>query len=90
MPELNQLFDALRRSALAQGQANGGSGSQQRQALVGSANDGSVLGYLEAFGVAVWDTAVGLRLERGADLERDGPAARVGAPAWARRCSSAF
>jgi hypothetical protein len=29
----------------------------QRRALINSANDGSVLGYLEAFGVAVWDTA---------------------------------
>jgi hypothetical protein len=57
MPELNKLFDVLRRGALAQGQGAAGSGSQRRQALVGSANDGSILGYLEAFGVAVWDTA---------------------------------
>jgi hypothetical protein len=57
MPELNQLFDVLRRSALATGQGASSAGSQQRQALVGSANDGSILGYLEAFGVAVWDTA---------------------------------
>jgi hypothetical protein len=32
-------------------------GPAQRGALISSANDGSVLGYLEAFGVAVWDTA---------------------------------
>jgi hypothetical protein len=57
MPELNQLFDVLRKSALAQGQSPQGPGAQQRQALVNSANDGSVMGYLEAFGVAVWDTA---------------------------------
>lgn len=57
MPELNRLFDVLRKNALAQGSATQGQGSQQRQALINSANDGSVLGYLEAFGVAVWDTA---------------------------------
>jgi len=57
MPELNQLFDILRRGALAQGASAPGPGGRGRQALIGSANDGSVLGYLEAFGVAVWDTA---------------------------------
>ncbi len=59
MPELNQLFDVLRRSALAQGRPPQTPGSPQHQALVGSANDGSVLGYLEAFGISVWDTATG-------------------------------
>jgi hypothetical protein len=59
MPELNQLFDVLRRSALAQGAPTQSQGSQQRQALISSANDGSMLGYLEAFGVAFWDTASG-------------------------------
>jgi hypothetical protein len=56
MPELNQLFDVLRRDSLAQGAVAASPGSQRRQALISSANDGSVLGYLEAFGVAVWDT----------------------------------
>jgi hypothetical protein len=59
MPELNQLFDVLRRGALAQGAGAPGQAGQQRQALISSANDGSVMGYLEAFGVAVWDTAAG-------------------------------
>ena len=57
MPELNQLFDVLRRSALAQGQLPQGQDGQQRHALVGSASDGSIMGYLEAFGVSLWDTA---------------------------------
>jgi nitrate reductase NapE component len=57
MPELNQLFDVLRRSALAPGPAPADTAAQRRQALVASANDGSILGYLEAFGVSVWDTA---------------------------------
>ena len=57
MPELNQLFDALGKGALAQPGSGTGPGSQQRQALIDGANDGSVLGYLEAYGVAVWDTA---------------------------------
>jgi hypothetical protein len=57
MPELNALFDVLRREALAQGGALPDPASQKRAALIQSANDGSVLGYLEAFGVAVWDTA---------------------------------
>ena len=57
MPELNGLFDALRRSALSQGSSPQTGAGAQRQALINSANDGSVLGYLEAFGVAVWDTA---------------------------------
>jgi hypothetical protein len=55
MPELNQLFDVLRKNALAP--PSPGQGGQQRQALIDCANDGSVLGYLEAYGVAVWDTA---------------------------------
>jgi hypothetical protein len=54
MPELNRLFDVLGRNALASPQAPSGHG-----ALISSANDGSVLGYLEAYGVAVWDTAAG-------------------------------
>lgn len=57
MPELNALFDLLRKKALAQGGATQDPASQRRAALIQSANDGSVLGYLEAFGVAVWDTA---------------------------------
>jgi hypothetical protein len=53
MPELNRLFDVLGKSAVAPpSQAGAG-----RAALINSANDGSVLGYLEAFGVAIWDTA---------------------------------
>jgi hypothetical protein len=52
MPELNRLFDALGKNAVEQPQAAAG-----HAALISSANDGSVLGYLEAYGVAVWDTA---------------------------------
>jgi hypothetical protein len=55
MPELNELFDALRRNALAAPSPS--SAGSQRKELISSANDGSVLGYIEAFGVAVWDTA---------------------------------
>lgn len=55
MPELNELFDVLRREALAQPSPAAG----QHQALIDSADDGSVLGYVEAFGYAVWDTAAG-------------------------------
>jgi len=57
MPELNSLFDLLRKEALAGGAAGQDPGAKSRAALIDSANDGSVLGYLEAFGVAVWDTA---------------------------------
>jgi hypothetical protein len=57
MPELNALFDLLRKEALAQGGASADPANQRRAALIQSANDGSVLGYLEALGVAVWDTA---------------------------------
>jgi len=57
MPELSVLFDVLRRDALAQAGPSQGAPGRQRKALIDSANDGSVLGYLEAFGVAVWDTA---------------------------------
>jgi hypothetical protein len=56
MPELTALFDILRKEALVQGGAQD-PGAQKRAALISSANDGSVMGYLEAFGVAVWDTA---------------------------------
>ena len=56
MPELNALFDVLRKEALAQGGAQD-PGAQKRAVLISGANDGSVLGYLEAFGIAVWDTA---------------------------------
>lgn len=59
MPELNQLFDVLRRSALAPGPASPAPGAPPHGALVASATDGSILGYLEAFGVSVWDTATG-------------------------------
>jgi hypothetical protein len=54
MPELNRLFDVLGTSALSQPQGPSG-----HAALISSANDGSVLGYLEAYGVALWDTASG-------------------------------
>jgi hypothetical protein len=57
MPEFNALFDLLRKEALANGGASQDAAGQKRTALIQSANDGSVLGYLEAFGVAVWDTA---------------------------------
>jgi hypothetical protein len=57
MPELSRLFDALGRSA-AEPSAPA-AGAAQRAALIDGANDGSVLGYLEAFGVAVWDTGAG-------------------------------
>ena len=59
MRELNSLFDDLRRVALAEGAPQPSQGSQQRSALINNANDGSVLGYLEAFGIAVWDTGAG-------------------------------
>jgi hypothetical protein len=59
MPELNALFDVLRRSALAQAPASTPPGTPQAPPLVANANDGSILGYLEAFGVSVWDTATG-------------------------------
>jgi hypothetical protein len=54
MPELNRLFDAVGRSALSPANAPAGHG-----ALIASSNDGSVIGYLEAYGVALWDTASG-------------------------------
>jgi hypothetical protein len=57
MPELTALFDILRKDAMAQGGAAADPAAQKRAALISSANDGSVMGYLEAFGVAVWDTA---------------------------------
>ncbi len=57
MPELGALFDVLRNGALAPGAQPQDPAALRRQALITSANDGSVLGYLEAFGVAVWDTA---------------------------------
>jgi hypothetical protein len=57
MPELNALFDLLRKEALAQNGASPSAAGQRRTALIRGADDGSVLGYLEAFGVAVWDTA---------------------------------
>jgi nitrate reductase NapE component len=56
LPELNALFDVLRKDALTPAAAASGAAGQQRRQLINSANDGSVLGYLEAFGVAVWDT----------------------------------
>jgi hypothetical protein len=57
MPELNALFDLLRKEAIAQGAGPTDAASQRRAALIQSADDGSVLGYLEALGIAVWDTA---------------------------------
>jgi len=65
MPELSELFDLLRRDALAQGAARGDPAGQRRRALIDSADDGSVLGYVEAFGVAVWDTASDYASEAG-------------------------
>ena len=50
MPELSRLFDLLGRNAVAVPAPN--APGQQRAALINSANDGSVLGYVEAFGVA--------------------------------------
>lgn len=55
MPELTELFDALRRSATQPGPQP----ASAAQALISGADDGSVLGYLEAFGVALWDTGAG-------------------------------
>ena len=52
MPELNRLFDVLGKNTPGQPEAPAGHG-----ALIASSDDGSVLGYLEAYGVAVWDTA---------------------------------
>jgi hypothetical protein len=49
MPELTLLFDALRASGGRQAPASSGD-------LVSQVNDGSALGYLEAFGAALWDT----------------------------------
>ncbi len=71
---------ALRRPAqggAGAGRARRRPAQQQRAALIDSANDGSVLGYLEAFGVAVWDTASGYASSAAPDLERDGPVAAM-------------
>jgi hypothetical protein len=57
MPELTALFDVLRKNALAGPNSSAAADSQRRRDLIDSANDGSVLGYIEAFGVALWDTA---------------------------------
>jgi hypothetical protein len=57
MPELNQLFDLLRRGSLIGGTPPQGQGGQQPQSPVDSANDDGLLGYLKAFGAAFWDTA---------------------------------
>lgn len=57
MPELSRLFDVLGRSALGQGTQAQSQASAGRAALITSSNDGSVLGYLEAYGIAIWDTA---------------------------------
>jgi|CZKI01.1.fsa_nt_gi hypothetical protein len=65
MPELTALFDLLRKDALASGGSPQAGGPRQRRALIDAANDGSVLGYLEAFGVAVWDTASNYASEAG-------------------------
>jgi hypothetical protein len=65
MPELTALFDLLRRDALSQGGAAKDGAGQRRRALIEGANDGSVLGYLEAFGAAVWDTASDYASEAG-------------------------
>lgn len=57
MPELNSLFDVLRKAAVDQQGSAAAQASAKRMALIGSVNDGSVLGYIEALGVSVWDTA---------------------------------
>ena len=58
MPELNQLFRRAEEDALCAARVRRRAGdAAKRQALINSANDGSVLGYLEAYGIAVWDTA---------------------------------
>jgi len=57
MPELNHLFDILARNAAAPGAPAGA--APGRAALLNGASDGSVLGYLEAYGHIVWDTASG-------------------------------
>jgi len=64
MPELSRLFDVLGRNAVAPPAA--GAAAQQRAALLNQANDGSVLGYVEAYGVALWDTAAGYSAEAAA------------------------
>jgi len=56
LPEMGALVDSLRQNAL-DGTSSGTAGAQ-RQALIGNALDGSILGYLEAFGYSVWDTAL--------------------------------
>jgi hypothetical protein len=58
MPELNNLFDTLRKEAVS-GESKPPAGSPEAASLINSANDGSVLGYLEAFGAALWDTGSG-------------------------------
>jgi hypothetical protein len=55
MPELNHLFDILARNAAAP--AAPSAGAQHHAALLNGANDGSVLGYVEAYGVHLWDVA---------------------------------
>jgi hypothetical protein len=57
MPELTALIDVMRKDALASPNPSAAADSQRRRDLIDSANDGSVLGYIEAFGVALWDTA---------------------------------
>jgi hypothetical protein len=57
MPELTLLFDVLRKDALAHGASPQAGAAKPGGDLIDSANDGSVLGYIEAFGIAVWDTA---------------------------------
>jgi hypothetical protein len=59
MPELTALFDALRASGTQAQGAQAVQAGQRRAALLSGANDGSVLGYLESFGIAVWDTGAG-------------------------------
>jgi nitrate reductase NapE component len=56
MPELTSLFDALRRNALAPAPGQAAQASQT-EALINDANDGSVLGYLDAFMIAMKSSA---------------------------------
>jgi hypothetical protein len=58
MPEMNQLAAMLQRGSLAGGTPQPGQGGQQQQSPIKGGSDGSVLGYLEAFGAKVWDDSV--------------------------------
>ena len=65
MPELTTLFDLLRRDALTPSASAPDAAVRRRRALIDSADDGTVLGYVEAFGAALWDTAADVASEAG-------------------------